>query len=313
MKFEFRPYRRAFRQPLQTSQGMWAIREGIILRLSNAQGQTSYGEIAPIPWFGSETLAAALNFCHQLSGQINSATIAAIPANLPACQFGFESALENLVGPVSPPPAIAQSLLLPSGNAALDAWKPFWEEGYRTFKWKIGVTELPRELEICKALSLDLPPGAKLRLDANGGLTPQQTIAWLEACRAFPIEFLEQPLPPTDFATMLDLSERYPTPIALDESIASLEQLRTCYNQGWRSIFVIKPAILGSPGNLRTFCQTHPIDAVFSSALETEIGRQAGLRLAAKLGNPDRAVGYGTSHWFQDSGVEDFDRLWQSL
>jgi len=312
MKFEFRPYQRPL-HPLQTSHGTWSTREGIILRLSASTGQVGYGEIAPIPWFGSETLAAALNFCHQLPDQITSATIATIPANLPACQFGFESALENLAGPATSLPAIAQSLLLPGGNAALDAWKPFWEKGYRTFKWKIGVVELQTELEILATLTHSLPQGAKLRLDANGGLTQQQTIAWLEACRAFPIEFLEQPLPPDQFSTMLELTHHYPTPLALDESITNLEQLWACYNQGWRGIFVIKPAILGSPHQLQTFCQAHPIDIVFSSALETAIGRQAGLRLAAKLGNPDRAVGYGTNHWFQDSTIEDFDQLWQSL
>jgi O-succinylbenzoate synthase len=118
------------------------------------------------------------------------------------------------------------------------------------------------------------------------------------------VEYLEQPLPPDRFADLLKLSARYVTPLALDESVATLEQLKTCYEQGWRGIYVIKPAIAGFPSHLRQFCQTYAIDAVFSSVFETAIGRQAGLKLAAELGNCDRAMGYGIAHWFNES--EDY-------
>jgi len=75
---------------------------------------------------------------------------------------------------------------------------------------------------------------------------------------------------------------------------------------------IIKPAIAGSPAHLRQFCQTHAVDAVFSSVFETAIGRWTGLQLAAELGNRNRAVGYGTAHWFEYD-PQDFDTLWQTL
>ncbi|HAA31219.1 MAG TPA: o-succinylbenzoate synthase, partial [Cyanobacteria bacterium UBA8553] len=90
----------------------------------------------------------------------------------------------------------------------------------------------------------------------------------------------------------------YSTPIALDESVATIDQLEECYQKGWRGIFVIKVAIAGSPKRLRQFCQKHDIDTVFSSVFETSIGRQAALQLAAELSNPNRAVGFGVNHWF---------------
>ena len=97
---------------------------------------------------------------------------------------------------------------------------------------------------------------------------------------------------------MLELSDRYSTPIALDESVATLNQLEDCYQRGWRGIFVIKVAIAGSPRRLRQFCREHEIDAVFSSVFETAIGRQAALELAAQLSLNHRAVGFGVNHWF---------------
>ena len=99
------------------------------------------------------------------------------------------------------------------------------------------------------------------------------------------------------FKQMQELSNLYNTAIALDESVATFNQLQACYQKGWRGIFVIKPSIIGYPSRLRQFCQTYPIDAVFSSSFETEIGRQAALNLAVELANPNRAVGFGIDNF----------------
>ncbi|MEG4492534.1 o-succinylbenzoate synthase [Microcoleus sp. D3_18_C4] len=340
-QFEFRTYQRKFKRPLQTSHGIWDIRSGIILRLVGENNQIGWGEIAPLSWFGSESFEQALDFCQQLPGNISSEMIFAISAELPACQFGFESALSNEQN--LPPPAppcqggeksknlshlcheeekrlSLYSGLLPAGETALQALQLLWLEGYRTFKWKIGVAAIEQELKIFQQLiqamhNLCDRESAFLRLDANGGLSYWQAKTWLQACdkvKATPgfsadIEFLEQPLPVTQFQQMVELNAIYATPIALDESAANLDRIQECYSQGWRGIFVIKPAIAGSPSQLRKFCQTHNIDAVFSSVFETEIGRQAALNLATQLSLNKRALGFGTDCWFDDNhSILDF-------
>ena len=55
-RLHFRRYRLAFRAPVRTAQGPWAAREGVLVRLVSAKGTTAYGEAAPIPWFGNETV-----------------------------------------------------------------------------------------------------------------------------------------------------------------------------------------------------------------------------------------------------------------
>ncbi|MCL1469291.1 o-succinylbenzoate synthase [Argonema antarcticum A004/B2] len=304
-KFEFRSYQRRFRQPLQTSHGVWEIREGIIIRLTDETGHIGWGEIAPLTWFGSETIESALDFCRQLPNAIKSETIFSIPDNLPCCQFGFESAWEALDDHLKSQipnlkSQIAYSGLLPAGKAALDRWQVLWQQGTYTFKWKIGVAPIQEEMNIFDRLIEALPTETKLRLDANAGLNWQEANKWLGVCDIANIEFLEQPLPIDRFDAMLDLSKRYSTPLALDESVATIKQLQTCYQLGWRSIFVIKPCIVGSPKLLRQFCQQHDIDAVFSSVFETTIGRQAALNLAAELSRHNRAVGFGVNHWFNE-------------
>jgi O-succinylbenzoate synthase len=404
-QFEFRTYQRKFKRPLRTSHGIWDIRSGIILRLVGENNRIGWGEIAPLSWFGSESFEQALDFCHQLPANLSSEMIFAISAELPACQFGFESALskdknspppappcpggekaqlpacqfgfesalsneQNSPPPAppcpggekaqlpacqfgfesalsneqnSPPPAppcpggensknlthlcqeeekrLSQySGLLPAGETALQALQVLWLEGYRTFKWKIGVAAIEQELKIFQQLIQVMHnwcdrESAFLRLDANGGLTYSQAKTWLEACdkvNATPdfsadIEFLEQPLPVTQFQEMVELNATYATAIALDESAANLDRIQECYSQGWRGIFVIKPAICGSPSQLRQFCQTHNIDAVFSSVFETNIGRQAALNLARELSPNKRALGFGTDCWFDDNdSILDF-------
>jgi len=280
-RFEFRPYQLRFKRSLVTCHGVWSTRDGIILRLTNETG-TGWGEISPISWFGSETLEQALDFCRQIPGEITDETIFSIPDELPACQFGFESALGGLGStPLPTPPSLTYSGLLPAGEAAIEAWQTLWQQGYSTFKWKIGVHETQEELEIFEFLTHTLPASAKLRLDANGGLKLQEAHLWLWTCdnvnanNELPVEveFLEQPLSVDQFQEMLELSSCYATAIALDESVATLNQLAACVQKGWQEIFVIKPGIVGSPSRLRQFCQQHDIDAVFSSVFETAIGR----------------------------------------
>ncbi len=308
---------------LATSHGIWDIREGIILSLSDEVG-SGWGEIAPISWFGSETLEQALDFCRQLPEEITVETIFSIPDKLSACQFGFESALEGLGSRDSCTDAINRvstySGLLPAGEAALEQWQTLWQQGYRTFKWKIGVNAIAHELKIFELLTHALPTSAKLRLDANGGLSYEEANLWLWTCdnlranqESSPeIEFIEQPLPVDRLQEMLELNMCYATPIALDESVATLKQLEYCFQQGWRDIFVIKPGILGSPSRLRKFCQQHKIDAVFSSVFETAIGRQAALQLAAELSQHKRAIGFGINHFFEQEEIW-LQSLWKDL
>ncbi len=317
-RFEFRCYSRQFKQPVKTSHGIWERREGIILCLTHEQGKKGWGEIAPLSLFGSETLSQALEFCQQLPQIILAENIGNIPDKFPACQFGFESALDAINSAENFSEFSEKKLkfcqLLPGGDAALKSWKSLWQQDHQTFKLKIGINSISEEIKAFEALTSAMVETITnqsifLRLDANGGLSWEQANQWLQACdrimekfaNILRIEFLEQPLPVTQFPELLKLCDRYSTPIALDESVANLSQLQNCYQQGWRSIFVIKPSIVGSPKKLREFCKVNKIEAVFSSVFETEIGRKAALKLATELSNSNYALGFGINHWFTEN------------
>jgi O-succinylbenzoate synthase len=319
-----KPYGRRFRQPLRTAHGPWTWRRGAILQLQDDQGRIACGEIAPLPWFGSETLAAALDFCHGLGDQLPDN--GAVPQKLPATQFAVGSALAALANlPPDPDPGNLDICgLLPAGQAGLERWQTLVAQGTRTLKWKIGVWPVEQELVWLEQLGQGLPSPCRLRLDANGGLTVAVAQRWLEACdrlngnpQSCTVEYLEQPLPPSQFEAMQQLARQFKTAIALDESVATVAQLQACHDQGWPGVYGVKPAIAGHPDQLRQFWRQSAAALVFSSVFETVVGRRAALDLAVtyqRERGTATALGFGTLGAFAD----DWDtltpeQLWQQL
>ena len=300
MKFKFEIYQRHFKQPLRTSHGVWRIREGIIITLESSTG-ISKGEIAPLPWFGSETLSEALNFCQRFGKEVSLEEITAIPDSLPACQFAFESAWLGLSNNSSQDDFsdLNYCYLLPAGEKALSSWQEISRhQSATTFKWKIGVYPLATEIEILKQLVDRLPATVKLRLDANGGLDLSQAEKLLRVTDTLDaIAFVEQPLKSDRLSDMMQLAQAHSTLLALDESVASYTQLQAAYERGWQGVYVIKAPLMGFPSRLKKFCRAD-LDIVFSSVFETEIGRKAVLKMVQELNHP-RAVGFGIESFYQ--------------
>jgi o-succinylbenzoate synthase len=301
-KFAYSIYQRPFRQPLKTNHGVWEIRQGIIIQLTDDLGRSHQGEIAPIPWFGSESIEQAILWCQQIGDHITTTQIYQVPDYLPACQFGFGSALTAFNLAPSVPGSIPDlSVLLPSGAAAIAQIPALSAQGYSTFKWKIGVLPIVEEIALWHQLMAALPKTAKLRLDANGGLTYAEAQQWLEICsQEARIEFIEQPLGLDAIEQMQALAQIYSTPIAIDESVATFTLIQAVYAQGWRGIYVVKPGIAGFPWRLAEFITQHQLDVVFSSVMETRVGRDASFRLASEL-KLNRSMGFGIDEWFRDS------------
>ena len=307
------PYRRRFVRPLRTGHGVWAVREGAIARLSDGRGRTGFGEIAPLPDFGTESLEMAIAFLDTWNGRADAAAIAAITAHFPATRFALDMAIapwvdgalardvaahwENLE-PCLTPSAVAG--LLPAGADAIAALPGLWAAGHRVLKWKVGTAAIATELAVFERLLERLPAGGRLRLDANGALDLAAARSWLGACdrSGDRVELFEQPLPPGQEAAMGRLSDAFRTAIALDESVASVDSLATQLGQGWTGPVVLKPAIAGSPRQLLAIAERHRLDAIVSSCFETPIGLAAIAAIADRLGG-NRARGFGTAAWLE--------------
>lgn len=296
---DFQPYQLPLPFPLVTAHGPWTIREGIVIRLTNAHGQTTEGEIAPLPWFGTETLAMAQDFCQQLNGQITPAEIEQIPHTLPCCQFAFGSAVWHDCPENDDGRSLLPCQLLPTGAAVFPYLASTPLPTHPTLKWKIGVHSFEIESVWFLRLIKQLPPGTRLRLDANGGLSLEDAQQWLslldrqrQNTSAPCIEYLEQPLPPERIKEMFGLARTFQTAIALDESVAQLAQLRTLYQQEWPGLYILKAAIMGDPRRLDSWLNAHPCPVIFSSVFETAIARHTVLKLAQRWNAAEYAVGF---------------------
>jgi O-succinylbenzoate synthase len=298
-RFEFKPYRRTLRTPLRTAHGLWADREGIIVRLEDEAGAVGYGEVAPLPWFGTETLAEAAEVCGKFGATVEDEVLDAVPARFGCVRFALAQARTHSVK-VAGPSRLPVTGLLPAGRAALAALPAKLEAGYLSFKWKVAVGAVDDELGIFDDLLAALPAYAKLRLDANGGWDRRQAAKWLERCAERPVEFVEQPVKPGDEAALLGLAADYPVTLALDESVSDLSAARQWQGKGWGGVFVIKPALTGPLGELVAWAAATKADVVLSSAIETALGRAAILRAALTQPLTKRALGFGVGEIFGD-------------
>ena len=301
LRFAFRSYRRPLRAPLRTAHGLWTEREGLLLRAEGEGGVVRYGEVAPIPWFGTETLEEAREVCGKLGDTLNAGALAAVPERMACVRFALANLIDGALRPTTASGERARlpvAALLPAGRAALDVFATRLEAGFLAFKWKVGVARAEEELPLLDDLLARLPPFAKLRLDANGAWSNRDATRWLESCAERPIEFVEQPVMQED--ALMGLAEDYPVKLALDESVTGLATAREWQARGWPGLFVIKPALAGPLDELVAWTRETKPDLVLSSAIESALARAQILRVAFAEKLTTRPLGFGVGEIFGD-------------
>ena len=296
--FSYYRYQRTFAKPLQTARGEWFLREGFVLRAESDFG-VGYGEIAPIPEFGTETIVQACAFLDQLVDAPDLVEDAAKLAGLPCCAFGLSAALAGRASVPARDYRVAG--LLPAGSAALAQVATKLDSGYRTFKWKIGVAPVDVEQALFRELVAQLPMGARLRLDANGGLSVAALQDWLSMLQDFSevVEYIEQPLPVGQEAKMSRFAAASRVPVALDESLNGASGTR--WLAEWDGPLVVKPALMGDCAALLQCLRPMADRVTLSSVFETAVGLQNALCFADQLPGHKLAIGFDTLAAFTDS------------
>ncbi len=308
-RFDHCRYRLAFQSPLRTAHGLWTHREGVLLQLTDSHGSVHYGDAAPIPWFGTETVDEVEQTCQQLGRIVDDGGLDAVPDGLGCLHGALVSARVDHAEPDNSAPRQMASLL-PAGKPALTLIEPRAEAGFRVFKWKVGVESAADEMGLLDDLCARLPDGAKLRLDANGAWDRRTAERWLERCSERPIEYVEQPC----YAhasqgtaqqrkaedLMMGLAQDYPTPLALDESLVVQGDIAHWIEAGWNGFYVLKTSLLADPKGALKALEKVQAKVVFSSALETAIGAKAALQLAFGWSGHSYALGFGVWPLFGD-------------
>jgi O-succinylbenzoate synthase len=154
--------------------------------------------------------------------------------------------------------------------------------GYRHVKLKL----VPgHDVEPLRAVRAAFPALA-LQADANGAYTPDD-LDVLVALDGLALECLEQPLAPDDLAGHAALARRIGTPVCLDESIGSADDVGRAVDVGaCRVVSVKAPRVGGLREAMRVHdaCVEAGVDAFVGGMLETGVGRAAAVALAALPG-----------------------------
>ena len=114
-----------------------------------------------------------------------------------------------------------------------------------------------------------------------------------------------------------------PVPLALDESL-SMPMIDQWLKLDWPGYWIIKPSIMGNPGNWMSLLEKHKARVILSSVFETGIGLSSLVNLSEYY--PDCIHGLGTQDYFNDKmgtrgsgpslealSTEDQEEIWNRL
>jgi len=166
--------------------------------------------------------------------------------------------------------------------------------GVTTFKVKVGDNLSEDIARLAKVRALR--PEAKLRIDVNGNWSVAEAITNLRAIyeNIGPLEYVEQPC-----ATIEELRE-LKEKLKIDIKIAGDEVLRKARDPfaidltGAVDILMLKVQPLGGIERAHKLAEHHKLPVVVSSALESAVGINYGLILAASFPELDFDCGLGT-------------------
>ena len=160
--------------------------------------------------------------------------------------------------------------------------------GVTTFKVKVG-TNADEDVARIQALRA-LRQNAKFRIDANGLLSVDQAVSLLELVGD--IEYIEQPCATID--ELRELKKRIEVKVVGDEVLRKAKDPFAIDLTGAVDYLMLKVQPLGGIKRAHQLAAHHKLPVVVSSALESAVGINYGLTLAASFEEMNFDCGLGT-------------------
>ncbi len=166
--------------------------------------------------------------------------------------------------------------------------------GVNTFKVKVGDNLSEDIARLAKVRALR--PQAKLRIDVNGNWSVGEAITNLRAIyeNIGPLEYVEQPCATVEELRELKEKLQINIPIAGDEVLRKARDPFAIDLKGAVDILMLKVQPLGGIVRAHKLAEHHKLPVVVSSALESAVGINYGLILAASLPEVNFDCGLGT-------------------
>lgn len=317
-----------FIQPAGTSRGVYTTRQSYYVTLSddNVPGIVGIGECATLPDLSCDAMPPKeyerilKGFCDDLcqSGKIDKEAMRPYPSML----FGLETAKRQLdngggIDLFNTPFGRGEEGITINGLIWMGTFDEMFQRleaklkaGFHCVKLKIGAIDFEKELRLIQHIRQHFSrKEVELRVDANGGFTPDNAMQRLEALAKYDIHSIEQPIRQHQWKEMARLCKNSPLPIALDEELIGVNDL-TEKNRLLDTIqpqyIILKPSLHGGISGTREWiklAKERGIGSWITSALESNIGLNAIAQLTADIYGPHitMAQGLGTGQLFSDN------------
>lgn len=325
MRFDIEERIFHFRQPAGTSRGVYKVRHSWILTVSDERypGRVGRGECAPLPDLSCDALPdyervlrGLCEFVEQRGG-VDVDLLRPYPSIL----FGIETALRNLrhgADIVFDTPFTRGETSIPINGLV---WMGSYDEmlsridekikaGFHCVKLKIGAIDFEKEIDLIRHIRCSFPEKViQLRVDANGGFTPDVALKRLERLSKYDIHSIEQPIKQRQWKIMAELCKYSPLPIALDEELIGVnipEMKEQLLETICPAYIILKPSLHGGLHGSEEWIRLadeRGIKHWITSALESNIGLSAIAQFCAHVYGPDIWLhqGLGTGQLFTDN------------
>lgn len=181
------------------------------------------------------------------------------------------------------------------------------DAGFHTIKLKIGAIDFAQELEMIEYVRTRYSEkDLEIRLDANGGFSPENALQRIDSLSKYKIHSIEQPIKAGQWEEMAEICNKSNIAIALDEELIGitnpmmmmevLKNIRPHY-------IILKPSLMGGmSGSLEwlKMAAQFQIGGWITSALESNIGLNALAQWVTTL-QPRIPQGLGTGGVFSNN------------
>lgn len=309
LQVQIKPYTLQFKRPAGTSRGVYTDHQiwYVIVSYSENPLEWGIGECAPLFDLSCDydnSYEEKLNyFCSKLEvdGYLDTESL----RNYPSILFGLETAMIQLEQkgsfslwhtPFSEGKAgipINGLIWMGDYDYMLQQIENKMEQGFRCIKLKIGAINFEDELSLLKHIRKHFPAkDITLRVDANGGFSPDDALEKLKRLSELDLHSIEQPIKAGQWIDMKNLTEQTPLPIALDEELIGVndpEKKKELLEAIKPQYIILKPTLHGGINGATEWIKLADslhIGWWITSALESNVGLNAIAQWCSTFNNP---------------------------
>ncbi len=292
-------------EPFEIALGTKSAAENVLVTVELSDGTVGYGEGSPIAPVTGETQAAAVATARAGADLLVGEQIAEYRSHARALRETFPGAVSATLAvetavfdaycrardlPLSElfggaPEPVTTDLTIPivdpdeAHRKATDAA----DRGFDHLKIKTG-TDVTADVERVTAVR-EAVPEAELKVDANQGWTPAETVRFADALRSRGIDLalLEQPVRADDIAGLARVRDEVSVPIAADEAVFTPAEAVRVVREGAADIINVKLGKSGLLGarDIVAIAEAANLELMVGCMLESAIGIHTSAHVVA--------------------------------